>query len=237
MTPSRRQFLTGALALGATPLLAQDEKKPYIMDPAEVLPNIDKLKKQWEEERRDNLERLETCNTLERVLLLRYVSPVDTWLNINGYLKIPSFKVVTEFLALDDDKDKSVETTWFLLKITSANPLLGKDIWLKFSIGDSDRKLVWVDRTSQEEDGVTVTKQVFEPFTDTLWRKRDSLLDALEHHLVQLLDDSPPDDGFDIPDEDTESYKRTMIDGTAHFYQLFGPEQDPAKVMKEQLLA
>lgn len=235
---SRRQFLTGLVALGATPLMAQDEPKkmPYTLDPSDVLPHIDILKKKWEDERRDDIDRLRTLNNLERVLLARYLVPVDSWLHVKGYMKIPAIQVVADWLASDDDKEKSIGNNWFLLKIVSADRLNGNDIWMKFSIDNTDRKLVWVDSYNDEAGEGGSQKQVFEPITDTLSRKRDSLMEALEHHLVQLLDESPEDDGFDIP-FDPKPYKNTLIDGTAYLYLLFGPDQDPAKVMKEQLIA
>lgn len=240
MSASRRQFLTGLVALGATPLLAQDEpkKEPYTLDPSDILPHIDTLKTKWEAERRDDLDRLRALNGLERVLLARYIAPVDTWLSVKGYMKIPAIQVVADWLAADDDKEKPIGSNWFLLKIVSADRLNGNDIWMKFSIEDSDRRLIWVDNNTDEAgDGSGMPqKQIFEPITETLYRKRDSLFEALEHHLVQLIDDTPPDDGFDIP-WDAESYKRTLVDGTAYFYLLYGPDQDPAKVNKDQLLA
>lgn len=235
---SRRQFLTGLVALGATPLLAQDEpkKEPYILEPSEILPHIDKLKGRWEDERRDDLDRLRALNVLERVLLSRYLAPVDTWLHLKGYMKIPAIRARIDWLMDDHDSEGSIGNNWFLLKIVSADRSNGTDIWMKFSIDNTDRKLVWVDNDTDEAGDGSGQKQVFEPVADTLYRKRDSLMEALEHHLVQLLDESPEDDGFDVP-FDTEPYKRTLMDGTAHLYLLFGPDQDPAKVMKEQLLA
>lgn len=227
MTSSRRQFLTGAIALGATPLLAQDEpvKEPYVLDPSDILPHIDVLKKKWEAERRDNLDRAEICAKLERVLLARFMAPIDTWFHMEGYMKIPTLRKAADRLVSDEDNQAPIDDVWFLLKIRSASPLKGKDIWMKWSLINADRALVWTDdyEGGHNDDGTQKQKQVPEVFKDTIWRKRDSLLEALEHHFVQLLDD--------------EECIHTMVDGTAHLYLIHGPEADPEKVTKEQLLA
>lgn len=232
MQPSRRQFLIGSLALGAAPVLAQDEpplpkdgkepqKFPYVLSPEEF--DFREQRKQWEEERRDMLERYELCTKLERILLGRFLAPIDDWLNLNAYAKEKEFKRENVF---DDPVFIGDEPIWLLLKIRSANPLDGDDIWIKFSFGKDDIQSTLEDDTSEEggfdADGNRKKKLVPEPVIKALWRKRDALMQALEHHLVQLLDDA-------------DSVK-TMVDGTAGLYRIHGPDADPAKVTKEQIL-
>lgn len=240
MTPSRRQFLTGAIALGATPILAQDEpeKLPHILDFAAERAKWEQLladaeqklelaqmkwdeervfeKERWENERHDDMDRLRILNKVGRTLLERYVAPLDQWLNNSGFLAQPEIKKKENPF---DDPEYVGGPIWFLLKITSAEPL-GAIIWLKFSTCKEDIGQKLVD---DPEAGEGHKMWAPELLIDMLWRKRDGLLDALEHHLVQLMDD--------------EDCVKTMKDGSAHLYRIIDENSDPEKVTKEQLLA
>lgn len=251
MQHSRRRFLTGALALAA-PALAQDEpeKLPHILDFAteqkrwadllaaekaqgELNLQIEKAaweegrqfdKQNWEEERRDSLERYRLCTDVERVLLGRFLAPMDEWLNMSLFLKEPEFHKVNPF---DDPSFTKEGVLFLLLKIRSADPLKGSDIWIKFSIAKTDLGKKW-EETQENESGEKVMKQVDETLTDMLWRKRDQLLEALEHHFVVLLQNEDA--------EEKAAVMKTMVDGTAHLYRLIGEFSEPDKVTPEQML-
>lgn len=244
MQPSRRQFITGAMALGATKVLAQDEEKlPHMLDLATEQKRWEDLlasekarmemerdeervleKEKWEADRRDSLERYQLCTNLERILLSRFLAPMDEWLNLSLFLKEPEMRKERVF----DDPDFKGESIWLLLKIRSADPLKGKDIWMKFSIGREDIQKIPVDNGHDPETGKLRTRLIDEPFIDTLWRKRDRLLEALEHHLVLLLQEAD--------EEEKASLVKTIVDGSAHLYRIIGPDSPPDKVTKEQML-
>lgn len=219
---SRRDFILGAFASCLSAKLAtaqeQDEpqKLPNTPSPAEFLAE---QKKAWEDSRRDLFQRYELCTKLERVFLTRYIAPFDQWMLVSGYLTMPEFSKNFVDDPLYDGRD-----IWFLLKIRCTDQFKGNDIWLKFSLTKEDVQLELQDDPNDAEAPEGERAQIMAPESPvkTLWRKRDGLFEALEHHLVQLLGD--------------KENEATIIDGEAHLYRIWGPDADPSKVTKEQLL-
>lgn len=104
---------------------------------------------------------------LGRVLIDRYMIPVDEWIRLKRWR--------TEFPVHDENLWTE---RWYLLMIRSDH---GEDVWIKFSIDPKERLK---HRQFCDEHFWECDYRSMEDFIDL---KRSSLANALEHHLIQLL--------------------------------------------------
>ncbi|HWY33748.1 MAG TPA: hypothetical protein VNX68_03830 [Nitrosopumilaceae archaeon] len=170
------------------------QKPPVIRDPDRT---VEQLKET--NERNDILEFNHIKHTwkliLESTLLERFLAPIDEWILMSG----PN----TEDLS---------EIKWYILLIRSENKYNGTDIWIKFYLVDTDCQI----RNNNNDFTYTITN------TECMRTKRDGLKAALEHHMIQLLNE--------------DDAKVTMRDGTAHLYRIPTDSFPIDKINKSMLI-
>ncbi len=136
-------------------------------------------------------------NSLERVLVQRFIEPLDLWISNPHVTRHPFPRFV------DGE-------CWYAIVIQPLDALKSDPVWLKFSL-ESQK---YGSRLGYENETNENIIQIH--YQRTL---RKSILDSLEHHLVQVLDQ---------PECVT-----TLITGTPHLYRLTFRDSNIEHLRKE----